>query len=94
MVENHRFEDLYLFFPQWEGSGETNELYTGATILHQLLKPIIPFTEIEVEPTHELSIQHGIIGYTHILRYLQEARHILNTRNPRRIFVLGGGLWD
>ena len=90
MTKNHSSEDLYLFFPQWEGSGETNELYTGASILHQFLKPTLPFAEIEVESTHELSVEHGITGYAHILRYLQEARHLLSTRNPRRIFSLGG----
>jgi arginase len=90
MTENHFSEDLYLFFPQWEGSGETNELYTGATILRQIFKPLVPFTEIEVEPTHEIRVEHGIIGYDHILRYAQEAHHLLSTKNPRRIFTLGG----
>ncbi len=87
MVENHFSEDLYLFFPQWEGSGETN-VYTGATILRQILKPRVPFTEIEVEVSHELRVEHDIIGYPHILRYAQQARHLLSTKNPRRIFPL------
>jgi arginase len=90
MAENHFSEDLYLFFPQWEGSGETNELYTGATILHHMLKPIIPFTEIEVESTHGILVEHDISGYAHILRYFQEVHHLLSTKNPRRVFTLGG----
>lgn len=86
----HQFsEDLYLFFPQWEGSGETN-VYTGATILHQILKPRIPFTEIGVEVPHELHVEHDVIGYPHLLRYAQQARHLLSTKNPHRIFPLGG----
>ncbi len=89
MAPHHFSEDLYLFFPQWEGSGETN-VYTGATILHQILKPRVPFTEIEVEVPHELCVEHDIIGYPHILRYAQQARHLLSTKNPRRIFPLGG----
>jgi arginase len=90
MAENHRSEDLYLFFPQWEGSGKTNELYTGAMILHHILKPLVPFTEIEVEFTHEILVEHDIIGYPHILRYVQEAHHLLSITNPRRVFTLGG----
>jgi arginase len=89
MAENHSSEDLYLFFPQWEGSGETN-VYTGATILHQILKPRVPFTEIEVEVPHELHVEHDIIGYPHLLRYAQQAHHLLSTKNPRRLFPLGG----
>jgi len=89
MAPNHFSEDLYLFFPQWEGSGETN-VYTGATILRQILKPRVLFTEIEVEVPHELRVEHDIIGYPHILRYAQQARHLLSTKNPRRIFPLGG----
>jgi len=89
MAENHFSEDLYLFFPQWEGSGKTN-VYTGATILRHILKPRVPFTEIEVEFTHELRIEHDIIGYPDILRYAQQAHQLLSTKNPRRIFTLGG----
>ncbi|HTK06997.1 MAG TPA: arginase family protein [Ktedonobacteraceae bacterium] len=83
-------EDMYLFFPQWEGSGKTNEIYRGATTLYQSLKSSIPFTEIEVESHHEPLIEQDIVGYAHILRYLQEVHHLLNTKKPQRIFTLGG----
>lgn len=89
MAENHFSEDLYLFFPQWEGSGET-DVYKGAMILRHLLKPRIPFTEIAVELAHELGAEHDIIGYPHLLRYAQQAHHLLKATNPRRIFALGG----
>lgn len=89
MASHHVSEDLYLFFPQWEGSGETN-VYTGATLLHQILKPRIPFNEIKVEGSHELRVEHGIIGYSYILRYAHQVRHLLSTTHPRRIFPLGG----
>jgi arginase len=82
-------EDLYLFFPQWEGSGQTN-VYTGATMLRQMLSPRVPFTEIEVEGPHELRVEHDIIGYPHLLRYARQVRHLLSTKKPRRIFPLGG----
>src|SRR5690348_7522055 len=89
-MEPHQFpDDLYLFFPQWEGSGETG-VHTGATILRQILSPRIPFTEIEVEVSHELRVEHDILGYAHLLRYAQHARHLLSTRHPRRLFPLGG----
>jgi arginase len=89
MIEEHFSEDMYLFFPQWEGAGETN-VYTGATLLHQILQPRIHFTEIAVEILHELQIEHNILGYAHLLRYAQQARHLLSTKHPRRIFTLGG----
>src|ERR1051326_2082444 len=89
MAEDHFSEDLYLFFPQWEGAGKTN-VHAGATILHQMLSPRIPFTEIEVEVPHDLHVEHDIVGYPHLLRYAQQARHLLSARNPRRIFPLGG----
>jgi len=89
MTSNHFSEDLYLFFPQWEGSGETN-VYTGAMMLRHILETRIPFTEIEVEVSHELRVEQDIIGYPHLLGYAQQARHLLSTKNPRRIFPLGG----
>ncbi|WP_165423699.1 arginase family protein [Ktedonosporobacter rubrisoli] len=89
MTEMHSSEDLYLFFPQWEGSGKT-EVYIGATILQQILQPHIPFNAIKVEAAHEPDFEHDILGYSHILRYAQEAHHLLSSKNPRRIFTLGG----
>ena len=89
MVSHHFSEDLYLFFPQWEGAGQTN-VYTGGTILRQILEPRVPFTEIEVEGPHELQVEHDIIGYSDILCYAQQVRHLLSTKHPRRIFPIGG----
>ena len=89
MVESHFAEDLYLFFPQWEGSGEAS-VYTGAAILRQLLSARVTFHEIEVESPHELRIEHNIVGYSQLLRYAQQAHQILSTTNPRRVFPLGG----
>lgn len=89
MTSDHFSDDLYLFFPQWEGSGETN-VYTGAMLLHQILSPRVSFSEVAVEVAHKLGVEHGIIGYSHILRYAQQVRQLLSTQNPHRIFPLGG----
>jgi arginase len=89
MASNHNTDDLYLFFPQWEGAGKRN-VYTGATLLQQILKERIPFTKIEVEGVEELHIEHDIIGYPHILQYAQQTHTLLRERNPHRIFPLGG----
>src|SRR5215472_6653361 len=89
MAGEHFSEDVCLFFPQWEGAGET-DVFTGATLLHQILKPRIPFTEIAVEMSHELQVEHDILGYAHLLRYAQQARHLLSSKHPHRIYPLGG----
>jgi arginase len=90
MIENNRSEDLYLFFPQWQGSGKTNELYAGAMLLHEALKEQIPFTEVYVERMQQLQVEHAILGYAQIIQHLQEVHAILLKQQPQRIFALGG----
>ena len=83
-------EDLYLLFPQWQGSGRTNELYTGAMTLYQSLKQTLPFAQVHVESMAELQEEHDIVGYAQIIDHLQQVRALLIDRNPRRIFSIGG----
>ncbi len=90
MVVENTHEDLYLLFPQWQGSGRTNELYTGAMTLYQSLKQTLPFAEVHVEPIATLQEEHDIVGYAHIIDHLQQIRTLLIDRNPRRIFSIGG----
>jgi arginase len=90
MIESNRREDLYLFFPQWQGSGKTNELYASAMLLHEALQERIPFTEVRVERMQELLIERGILGYAQIVQHLQAAHATLLKQQPQRIFTLGG----
>lgn len=90
MTVENTHEDLYLLFPQWQGSGKTNELYTGAMTLHQSLKQILPFTEVHVEPIGVLQEEHDIVGYNQIIDHLKQVRSLLIDRNPRHIFSIGG----
>ncbi len=82
-------QDLFVFFPQWQGSGPSTELWTGAQALRQRL-PSIPFQEIPVSLVPILGITHGILGYEAILRQQQEEHRLVAEVNPERIFSLGG----
>ncbi|MBA2680881.1 MAG: hypothetical protein H0U76_21105, partial [Ktedonobacteraceae bacterium] len=90
MTSKNTAEDLYLLFPQWQGSGRTNELYAGAMALYQSLKQTLPFAEVRVEPMAALQEEHDIVGYAQIIDHLQQARALLTNHNPRRIFSIGG----
>jgi len=90
MVENHLSEDLYLFFPQWEGSGETN-VYTGATILRQILNHAFLHRRSRVEVSNALRVEHDIIGYPHILSHAHKLSPLEQQRSPRRYFFPLGG---
>lgn len=90
MTVENTSEDLYLLFPQWQGLGRTNELYTGAMTLYQSLKQILTFAEVRVEPMVALQQEHDIVGYAQIVDHLQQVRTLLIDRNPHRIFSIGG----
>jgi arginase len=82
-------QDLFVFFPQWQGSGPSTELWMGAQALRQQL-PSIPFREIPVPLDPIPGITQGILGYEAILRQQQEEHHLVKEEAPDRIFSLGG----
>jgi len=81
---------ILLYFPQWQGSGRTNEIYTGASLLKSKLGNDVQFIEISQPQIEDLEIEHNIIGYQRILKSLESARAILKTANSDKVFTLGG----
>ncbi len=89
MVVN--MKKLYLYFPQWQGSGETNEIYFGANLLKKELIKHIEIEEIgQLMNEKTLSVENNIIGYQRILNNLVSAKNLLSAREPDEVFTLGG----
>jgi arginase len=82
-------QDLFVFFPQWQGSGLSADLWAGAHALRRYL-PTIPFQEIAVPLDLNLPFAHGILGFEAILAQQQEAYRLIAEHAPDRIFSLGG----
>jgi arginase len=83
----------YLFAPQWQDSGTTNELYSGAVSLRDYLQSICneAIDEIEI-PEHQIPvIQNNILGYTIIEKQLSDIGTTLADRQSTKIIAIGGG---
>ena len=80
---------LFAFFPQWQGSGPSPELWAGAQELRRRL-PGFLFREVPVSLDPVSGITNGILGYEAILRQQQEAYRLVLNETPERIFSLGG----
>ncbi|HZG14868.1 MAG TPA: arginase family protein [Candidatus Bathyarchaeia archaeon] len=81
---------LTLFFPQWQGSGRTPELYEGAQYIKDILLKEHPITGVDVPTDEELDVEHHILGYTQILNQLKQSVALLNEKKPNKIFSIGG----
>jgi arginase len=81
---------MHLLFPQWQGSGYTNELYIGALLLKERLRDLVSFTEIDLEESSMLEIENGVFGCSQIATQLQTACGKLIGADPDRIFSIGG----
>lgn len=84
-------ECLRLWFPQWQGSGNTLELHKGALEIRDALLRPYGFTRIEVGTDTGLAVEHDILGYGPIRRQLQSAVDVISRQNPERVFTVGGG---
>jgi arginase len=81
---------MHLLFPQWQGSGLTNELYIGALLLKERLRDVVSFTEIDLEESSRLEIENGVFGCSQIAAQLLTACGKLTGANPDRVFSIGG----
>lgn len=81
---------LNLLFPQWQGSGTTNELYSGAMLIYERFQQLAQFETVPVLPIQELNIERNILGYSSIIQNLLSTKKIIQQYNPSRIFVIGG----
>ena len=90
MIRKAPPKTLNLLFPQWQGSGTTNELYTGAMLLYERLQNGIEFKSVSVQPLEALKAERGILGYSQISEQLSAAHQIIQSSDPERIFTIGG----
>jgi arginase len=81
---------LYLNFPQWQGSGKTNELYLGANLICEKLTQY-QWVEIPVQSEENLTIDKQILGYSSIKRQLVSAKNLIDKYKPEKMFTVGGG---
>lgn len=81
---------LYLYFPQWQGSGKTNDIYLGASNIKKELSDQFRFIELSQPENEELKTTSGVIGYKSVLRNLEQASKTIKSANPDLIFTLGG----
>lgn len=81
---------LNLYFPQWQGSGTTSEIYKGAIAIKSKLLGKINFMEIEQPPDEKLETSLNVIGYQRILSNLERAKAIIEENKPDKVFTLGG----
>jgi arginase len=82
--------DMRLLFPQWQGSGLTDELYHGALLIKDRIRDLGSFTEIGLDESSKLQIEYGVLGCSQIAAQLRTARDKLIEANPDRIISIGG----
>lgn len=79
-----------LFFPQWQGSGATDDVYHGALLLRDTLRSKMDFVEVPVKPLHPLELEQNIWGRAVLLQQLTQANALLEKISPSSIFSVGG----
>lgn len=87
MKEKH----MNLFFPQWQGSGRTKELLTGAWEIRDQYINVQDYIAVPVSEEENTEIENDILGYRDILRQLKQAKAVIAAENPSSIFTVGGG---
>ena len=80
--------DLVLSYPQWQGSGRSQNLRRGALAAAEVCRRFGPFAQ--VPEAEEGEAKHGINRWTAILDQFRSAREILEARRPRRVLTAGG----
>lgn len=84
-----RKSHLNILFPQWQGSGRSKILHTGAKkIKNHFLN--LPFREIQVQTEKEPVIENSILGYQDILTQMNRCRSLIEKTRPGSILVIGG----
>ena len=81
---------LRMFIPQWQGSGNTNDIYFSAMEIYDLYLKDNEFISIDVSHDEGLGINKGILGLDAIVTNLERIKDVLNIKNPKKIFCIGG----
>jgi arginase len=87
MGNDKRF-DLVLSYPQWQGSGRSNNLPRGAQAAAEVCSHYGPLIRVPIAGEGEA--EGGINRWSAILEQFRSAQAILKERKPRRILTAGG----
>jgi arginase len=80
--------DLVLSYPQWQGSGRSENLRRGARTAAKVCGRFGPLAH--VPDAGEGEAKGGINRWTAILEQFRSAQEILDERRPRRVLTAGG----
>jgi len=83
----------YLFVPQWQDSGNTNELYSGALALKHYFESVCssPVTDVAIHSSQTSEIENDIFGYKVIKNQLFAIDRALRESTATKIGIIGGG---
>ncbi|MCG8568939.1 MAG: arginase family protein [Spirochaetes bacterium] len=82
---------LNLFFPQWQCSGYTKELFFGTKALKEYIGSEVEVTDIEIILNENTEIKNDILGFDVILQQMQKVNQVFMEKHPEKIFTIGGG---
>jgi arginase len=83
---------INLFYPQWQGSDITPELYYGASTIKEYLElQSASFINVPVSLNTDFEFENNICFYKQILSQLKKAEEIIKNEQPDKIFSIGGG---
>jgi arginase len=80
--------DLVLSYPQWQGSGRSENLRRGAAATAEVCRHYGPM--VQVPDAGEGEARGGINRWTAILEQFRSARAILDEHQPGRLLTAGG----
>lgn len=80
---------INLIYPQWQGGGDMST-YGGAMEFRELYLAGEDVEEIAVSRDHAVS-EHGIFGYSDILKQTEYVCGLLKREQPDTLFMVGGG---
>jgi arginase len=80
--------DLVLSYPQWQGSGRSENLQRGAQAAAKVCGQFGPLAQVPLAGEGKAS--GGVNRWSAILEQFRSAQTILNQRQPQRILTAGG----
>lgn len=79
---------MLIYFPQWQGSGLSNDLRFGAQTLREYFNDF-PAIEIPLSGG-ELSVEHNILGYAPLVMQLKNAQGMIRENEPDPLVLIAG----
>ncbi|MBN2100713.1 arginase family protein [Candidatus Dojkabacteria bacterium] len=81
---------MFFYFPLWQGSGTTDELYSGVEYLYENLRDRFEFEIVPEFDTSGSEKKNKILNYDVLLKDLRLFKECLFQKDPDMLFTLGG----